>query len=463
MSENPTTPPEISSREDTPPDSLLARLRKITGLTEAELPPPPPPEKPLSSTPPVDRLIRWLREGTGVLTACLIAVAVTLAVAALWLRGHMQRSAHVARRWLRERTAQKPARAEVPAPGIEPVSFSAPADTPGEVSLPVPPARERRRSGRRAMVAGAVVLAASPAILWVPAVRYSLTSLLGWGNAAVVAGTDGWLFPRPVPSPAPPSLRNTVTALRADGATLVVISIPAKASVYPEKLEPSASGDLQRHPHITAAHKELTDAGALLLDLGPVLHALKSSDSSEGPVFRAHSSRWSPRAVEKSAAAAALFVQQQAGYAALPLRPAAVELERVTIATPVDDLAAAFPSSRWHEANAPQALHFIRLLTAEKKPITSDAAAPALLIGGDDARLYDAPVLTNAPEGVPAGESLSAGFGQYLSMYLSTPLELHAGADSLSAAKEWVAAKPEADRKAKRFILWLIADGDLLR
>ena len=499
MSHVPNTPPEISSRADTSPDSLLARLRKITGLTDAELPLPPPAEEDPAHQAPVEKLIVALREVTGVLSACGIAVAAALAVVALWLWERTLEGRLYARRWQQRRMqarAEKQSAAEVPAALASPVSQSRlcpvlseaipeppPVSEPHiekEVAVAEPVAAEsdvsdvsdlsdkseepaalpqdtpRRR--HPVLLSAAALVLLSPALLLVPAVRYYFTGLLGWGNAAVVVGEDGWLFPRADDTPALPALRDTAAALRAHGATLVVVSIPSKSAVYPEKLNASAGPALQRNPGIPAAHKELTDAGALVLDPGPALHALKSGDA----VFRPQSSHWSPCAVEKTAAETAAFLQTQAGYASLPLRPLPVEIARVTVAAPADDLAAAFDSRRYRDAHPPQPLHFIRLLNAEKKPLASNPAAPVVLLGGDDVRLYDDPALTATPDGIPSGEPLSGGFAQYLAMYLSAPLEVQTATNSLAAAKSWLATRPEADRKSKRFILWLISDDELL-
>lgn len=505
MSEFPSTPPELSSREDTPPASLLARLHQITGLTDPGE--HPPPEDHPAGPPPVDRLIVWLREATGVLAACGIAVAVALAVIALWLWERTLEGRLYARRWQQRRASLRLARKEeearlaavasVPPPVVsgqlsviseqlsvgsemvEPVAESSAAlvlaepeevlaeEEPALCVVAAPDQTEpalapvRRRVHLR-LVATVAVLCALPALLLVPAIRYYFTSALGWGNAVVVAGESGWLFPRPVAT-APPSLRETAAALRASGAALIAVSIPSKAAVYPEMLDSSADGGLHRSAGIAAAHKELMDAGALVFDLGPVIHALKAADAAGDPPFRPQGSQLSPRGMEKAASATASFLQQQPGYAALPLQPLHAELARASLSAPTEDLAAAFPSRRYHDTHPPQPLHFIRLLNPEKKPLPSDAASPVVVIGGNAVKLYDEPVPGLMPDGVTPGERLSAGISQYLALYLSTPLEVHTAPDSLAAAKDWLAVRPEAERKAKRFIVWVIADDDLLR
>jgi len=493
MSKVPVTPPEISSSEDTPPDSLLARLRQITGLTEAELP-PPPPEKPVRQGPPVEQLMVALREITGVAAACGIAVAAALAVVVVWMWERTLEGRLYARRWQQPRAARKALRApaEFPQPAavalveetesrvvpVLEVTAEKPAaeevtvedvaveiartdPAPGEIVETSPLLlKPRPCRWRRAIAGSAALLCGLSALLFIPGIRYSITGLLGWGNAAVVVGEDGWLFPR-ASSASGPGLQETASRLRAGGATLIVVNVPAKAAVCPEWLHASHHGGLEREPAVAAAQQKLGSAGALLLDLGPVLHELKTGGQNGEPVFRAQSSHWSPRGAERAAAAAAALVQQQPGYASLPLQPQQPSLVRHSLTAPQEDLAAAFDSARWRQAHPPQPLHFIRLLGTGHEPLASDPSSPVLLIGGDEVRIYDDPALTPSAESLPAGGRFSAGFAQYLAMYLSTRLEVQAADSSVAAAQHWLDSRTEAERRAKKFILWVVPDGEM--
>jgi len=297
-------------------------------------------------------------------------------------------------------------------------------------------------------------------------VRYYFTSLMGWGNAAVIVARDGWLFPRAESetSAAASPLRETAASLRGLGATLVVISVPAKSAVYPEKLSGSGGGELRRQPAIAATLKELTESGAQVLDLGPVLHEMKRTDSAEGFVFSPQSAHWSPRGMAQAAYAAASFIQQQPSYAALPLQPSLAVMAPATGLATTDDLVTALDSPRLQSRYAAQTVPLIRLLSAGKKePLTSDPASPVVLLGGESVRLYDDPALGHPARGLPDGEGSSAGFAQHLAWYLSTSLEVHAAGNGVNAAKEWLASRPEAERKAKRLIVWVLPDADLLR
>lgn len=581
MSQNPTTPPGYSSTEDTPSDNLLARLRKITGVTA---PAPVPGNAQLrveDGAPPVDRLIPVVRDCFAAFAAGGIAAGVAAATGAVWLWGRSREGVRRGLEWQREMSARAakaraernqelerslslpipvvpelpqpcepltdntaileesqavrdssaaqkvealmesappaiaavPEHSEIPrgrilkffpresgdAPEIlTPVQEALPVDRPVEgtgslipgnvialvpsihvgpvndlndpvIALPAPAilrAKPARRF-RRVLVATVAVLLLLPALWLVKPVRYYFTSLMGWGNAAVIVARDGWLFPRAetaIPATAAPPLRETAAALRAHGATLVVISVPAKSAVYPERLTGSGGGELERHSHVSAVLQELRDAGARVLDLGPVLHGLKTSDTAEEFVFSPQSAYWSPRGMAQGAFAAANFIQQQPGYAALPLQPSlAVMTPAMGLATP-GDLVTALDSPRHQSRYAAQTVPLIRLLTAEKKePLASDPSSPVALLGGQCVRVYDDP-LPGHPVGVlPEALGSSAGFAQHLAWYLSMSLDVHTTGSSLDAAKNWLVARPEADRKAKRLIVWVLSDFDLLR
>ena len=552
MSRNPTTPPEISSSEDTPPDSLLERLRKITGVTA----PVPLPDKAQLKTedgaPPVDRLIVVLRDCFAVLAAGGIAVAVVAAVGAIWLWGRSKAGAKRARQWGREMSvrvaaarARRAERVVQPAPVApeirndevrEPVAASeaatavpslpsAPFVEPGQpgagrrrvlqffrrkppvvpaavaeatveepdtdnvaaaasftvreaepridddveesVGSPAEPVRARpARRSRPVVITAFGLLLTLPALWLVKPVRYYFMSLMGRGNAAVIIGSDGWLFPRVESEPpaAPQSLRETAAALQAQGAALSIVSVPAKSAVYPERLTGSGGGELQRQPHVAAALKDLTDAGALVLDLGPVLHGLKATDAAEGFVYSPQSALWSPRGMAQAAFAAASFIQQQPGYAALPLQPSLAVMTPATGAPTPEDLVTALDSPRLQSRYPAQSVPLIRLLTAAKKePLASDAASPVTLLGGESVSLYDDPALGHPADGAAGGERSSAGFAQHLAWHLSTSLEVHTAGSSVAAAKDWLATRAEADRKTKRIIVWVLTDTDLLR
>jgi hypothetical protein len=481
----------------------------------------PPPEFQLSGPPPVDRLIPWLREAFGVAVAIGIALAVLAGTGAfwLWLKARagwlLLREKVIA--WKAGRTPVAPGAAtESLAPLLAP-STAAPVEgsaadvpvdaaPPGEVSrlasapapMPAPPAaiaappvveasappsiellpepvtgpemkpvasRPARRWPRLAVAAGVVLLLLSAAVYFVKPLRYAVSGLLGRGNAAVIVGEDGWLFPRDSAAAAPRDWKAAVAQLKSGGATLLILSVPSKAAVYPDKLDAASGSGLRRVEGIEAALQQITAAGAVVLDLGPVLHGMKSGDASEGPVFVPQGNHWSPRGMAQAAFVAAERLQQEAGYAALPLQPALAAVQPDKSAAVMDDLVARLGHSHVQQRYPARSWPVIRLVKpADKSPIAPDPASPVVLLGGDAVRLFDDPALGHLPSSAPAGQMGSAGFAQHLAWHLSLPLDVFTvPGDGSAAAEQWLKARPEENRRGRRFIVWVIEDAGVLR
>jgi len=132
----------------------------------------------------------------------------------------------------------------------------------------------------------------------------------------VVQGSDGWLFlpaelrmlsfprfwgadaPKTSRSPKPewadplPAIVNFHTQLKARGITLLLVPVPPKASIYPEKLfgtgsTPSAPTTAPIANFLAA----LREAGVETLDLAPLFTANRAG--AHGPMFCATDTHWS--------------------------------------------------------------------------------------------------------------------------------------------------------------------------
>jgi SGNH hydrolase-like domain, acetyltransferase AlgX len=135
-------------------------------------------------------------------------------------------------------------------------------------------------------------------------------------NAAAGAGQDGWLFfagelrllslgrfwgdeAAKVSRARKPELADPIPAildfqqqLKARGIELVMVPVPPKAAIYPEKIMPGF--DLGSHdpaPVLRQFYEELRAAGIEVLNLSPVL--IQNRDHSRGPVFCKTDSHWS--------------------------------------------------------------------------------------------------------------------------------------------------------------------------
>jgi alginate O-acetyltransferase complex protein AlgJ len=135
-------------------------------------------------------------------------------------------------------------------------------------------------------------------------------------NAAAGAGAEGWLFfagelrllslgrfwgdaAAKVSRAHKPDLANPVPAildfhqqLKARGIELVVVPVPPKAAIYPEKIVPAfdvRSNDAA--PMLHRFYDELRTAGIDVLDLSAVL--MQNRENARGPVFCKTDSHWS--------------------------------------------------------------------------------------------------------------------------------------------------------------------------
>lgn len=132
-------------------------------------------------------------------------------------------------------------------------------------------------------------------------------------KASVVAGTDGWLFlsselrmlsfdhfwgdaaakvsrsPKPDAADPIPAIVDFHTQLKARGIHLLLVPVPPKAAIYPEKiLGAAAEGSLAP---LTEFYAALKTAGVEVLDLAPLMLAAKTGE--HGPVFCATDTHWS--------------------------------------------------------------------------------------------------------------------------------------------------------------------------
>ena len=135
-------------------------------------------------------------------------------------------------------------------------------------------------------------------------------------NATAGVGENGWLFfvgelrllalgrfwgdeAAKISRARKPELANPIPAivdfhhqLRARGIELVVVPVPPKAAIYPEKIVPGF--DLPSNdpaPVLRAFYDELRGAGIDVLDLAPVL--IQNREHQRGPVFCKTDSHWS--------------------------------------------------------------------------------------------------------------------------------------------------------------------------
>jgi hypothetical protein len=140
-----------------------------------------------------------------------------------------------------------------------------------------------------------------------PPVQLFLTGVLGTGNEQVYVGREGWLFYRPAvdsltgpgfPEDARAALLDLHRRLADRGIRMLVLPVPVKASIHPEKLTSRPIRPPVRNASWEDFVRFLEREGIGALDLAPAL-----------PQFLATDTHWTPDGMEMAAKALADWIR----------------------------------------------------------------------------------------------------------------------------------------------------------
>ncbi|CAN5453365.1 hypothetical protein BH23VER1_BH23VER1_00040 [soil metagenome] len=313
-------------------------------------------------------------------------------------------------------------------------------------------------------------------------IQLALTESIGEGNTKVHIGADGWLFFLPAieaitgsgpvrppelgaasdPTlkrwqPPLPVIKRYAGELRERGVDLLLVPVPVKPMIYPEKLAASTFPTSLTHADTETLYEELRAAGVDVLDLAPLFWDLKV----QGEVFLKQDTHWRPEAMRAAAEAVAARVRAAPWFA-----EAASDRGRFS----------AGPVGRRHIGDLVQKLDLPAGSTAFSEEVAtlqrvtdsatggrpgSDRASPVVLLGDSFVNIFDMGDLgfgTGAKD-----ELIGAGFAQHLAAELGMPLDVNAknGKAATQVRKE-LAERPDDEIRAKRLVVWVIASRDLL-
>ena len=191
-----------------------------------------------------------------------------------------------------------------------------------------------------------------------------------WGNAAIGIARSR----KPEEADPAPAIIDFDRQLKERGIRLLLVPVPPKAAIYPEKVLPGINLQGQNAaPYLTRFYEELRGQGVEVLDLAPIFR--KERESERGPVFCRTDTHWSGRGCVVAAQAMAARVRETAAG------PARHEYDstwqQVQIA---GDLVSLLP--REAARPAPETT-FVRLISEKPggTPVQPDAESPILLLG----------------------------------------------------------------------------------
>ena len=316
---------------------------------------------------------------------------------------------------------------------------------------------------------------------------------VGLGNEKAYCGLDGWLFYRPgldyltgpgfltrrhfakrlaaarewedPPQPDPrPAIRDFNRQLAARGIRLVIVPVPGKAMIHPEKFSRSyanESGVLQNesYPQLLA---ELEQEGVLVFDPAPLLLERKltaalAMDSGGRPSFLPQfletDTHWRPEAMQFVAERLAAFIADHAGLPDIP--PVALKTEQRRI-TNLGDIALMLRLQPDHAVYRPEAATIRQVMTPANTFWQASKSADVLLLGDSFTNIYSL-------EAMGWGES--AGLAEQLAFAMRRPLDRITRNDSGAWSTRQMLARELAagrDRLAgKKLVVWQFAIREL--
>ncbi len=308
----------------------------------------------------------------------------------------------------------------------------------------------------------------------------ALAVRLGLGNEQAYIGRAGWLFYRPGvdyltgppfldparlrgrslggsehEAPPQPDPRLAIVdfqrQLAARGIALVVLPVPVKAAIHPDRL--SANGDPAaaplHNPSYRAFIDELRAAGVKVFDPADLLARWAKE---EGEAFLKTDTHWRPEAMQAVAAALAAFLRDEL---ALPAGTASFRVESAQVANH-GDIATMLKLPAEQTLFPPEAVQLRVVLAPGGEFWRPARSAEVLLLGDSFSNIYSLAAMN-------WGES--AGLAEQLALELSRPLDALLRNDAGAYASRAMLARELArghDRLAgKKIVVWQFAAREL--
>lgn len=313
---------------------------------------------------------------------------------------------------------------------------------------------------------------------FLPPLQYVLLRFLGQGNEKAIPGRDGWLhfapaleyltgppfldpdqlrlrtearelWEQPVHSDPVGAIVDFRTQLERRGIGLIVLPVPVKAAIQPDKLSARSVGQTLANRSWQPFVAALKENGVQLFDARPVLERY---NEKQGDAYLATDTHWSPGAMEAVAGELARQIAGQfpdlPGTADFQLQPQPV--------VGMGDIARMLTLPEKAGLFAGQRVRINQVTTDRNEIWQPDKNGPVLLLGDSFANIYSIDGL---------GWGVSAGLAEQLSRFLRQPIDLLARNDSGAyVTREMLAGELARGRDrlaGKRLVVWQFAEREL--
>ncbi|MGI8604950.1 MAG: alginate O-acetyltransferase AlgX-related protein [Verrucomicrobiales bacterium] len=231
-------------------------------------------------------------------------------------------------------------------------------------------------------------------------------------------------------------------SLQSLGIEMVVVPVPPKASIYPDKLNAGMSaegGVFATEPFF----EKLRTVGVTVVDLEPIFRSARARDK----VYCEQDSHWSPLACRLAAESISALPSVRKLFAVQ--EPALRAGEEITI---TGDLVDAMPK-------AVSGKETLSVFKAAAQPLPPDDESPVLLIGDSHT------VVFSEAAGTIRHHTTGAGLRDHLQVRLGTAMAVATNASSGGdGARALVARKTQSNPdfwKGKKLVVWCFATREL--
>lgn len=276
-------------------------------------------------------------------------------------------------------------------------------------------------------------------LFFVPEIRSLLVGRF-WGERAV----DVSRATRPEHADPLPVILDFHRKLNQAEMELLIVPVPAKAAVVPEKLLENAD-TLPDGWRMDASHadflSELTKAGVPVLDLAPLLRqATENTERTEQSVYCRTDTHWSGLGVQVAAEAIARFVRsldwhESPGEQDWNLQKESIEIQ--------GDLTAMLGA----ENRESESVQLMLVRDQQGQPIPTSEESEILLLGDSHTLVFHDPSLFAEGAGLP----------DHLAFELSRPVDLIGVRGSGATAARITLARQKGRLRGKKLVIWCFA------
>lgn len=291
-----------------------------------------------------------------------------------------------------------------------------------------------------------------------PWVQLAQFSWLKYGGEKAVLGLDGWFFFKPGlaymvsrdPSPAAKGTNDPVAAivhfkqqLAAQGIQLLLMPVPNKESIYPDRLSARVKpGQAVMSPRTREYMKRLRAEGVEIVDLFGEFGRARQEQGAD--LYLAQDTHWSPRGVDLAAKAVAKRLGELGWVGAGSTNYQA----KATNAVRLGDIVRMLQAPKIEQSITPETVSCSQVVRGEGQLYTDDPNAEVLVLGDSFMRIYQ----TDAP--------LAAGFISHLAKELKQPVFSFVNdGGGATLVREELAIRPILLQK-KKVVVWEFVERD---